>query len=98
MVVDQEQQDALLELLNITPVVNGAARHQLADPNSRPFSAGARPQLRLGERLHLFGVCVARQAVVRGTRPATSLGPGPREPSSNCRFSRKMCPESSNDS
>lgn len=72
----REQQDALLELLNTTPVVDGVAQDRLADPEA----AGAWQRAHGGdggaeERRHLLKARDALQDVVRGSRPATSLAP-----------------------
>ncbi|MFC6066505.1 CGNR zinc finger domain-containing protein [Streptomyces ochraceiscleroticus] len=72
--VDPGRQDTLLELLNTTPVVNGAARDELADPEAARAwqrahgGSGSEEELR-----HLVQARDALQDVVRGTRPATSL-------------------------
>ena len=73
---DRAQQDALLELLNTTPVVNGVDEDHLADPQ-----AAARWQKAHGgrgtaaERKHLVETRDALQAVARGQQPLTSLAP-----------------------
>ncbi|MGW3508665.1 CGNR zinc finger domain-containing protein [Streptomyces sp. NPDC000994] len=76
MATERERQDALLELLNSTPVVNGAVQDQLADPEA----AGSWQQAHGGsgtedELRNLVEARDALQEVVRGTRPATSLTP-----------------------
>lgn len=73
---DREQQDALLELLNSTPVVGGVVQDQLADPQA----AGDWQRAHGGsgtadEHRHLLRARDALQEVVRGSRPATSLAP-----------------------
>ncbi|MGW6900715.1 CGNR zinc finger domain-containing protein [Streptomyces sp. NPDC054919] len=73
---DREQQDALLELLNTTPVVNGEVQDQLADPEAA--EAWQRAHGGSGtadEHRHLVQTRDALQEVVRGSRPATSLAP-----------------------
>jgi predicted RNA-binding Zn ribbon-like protein len=74
MVADREQQDALLELLNSTPVVNGVVQDQLADPEA----AKSWQQIHGGSGTveELSSLAEARDAlqdVVRGNRSATSL-------------------------
>lgn len=76
MVVDREQQDALLELLNTTPVVGGVVQDQLADPEAarlwqRVHGGSGTPD----EHQHLLQARDALQSVVRATRPAVSLAP-----------------------
>ncbi|MEV5006376.1 CGNR zinc finger domain-containing protein [Streptomyces sp. NPDC093064] len=76
MATERERQDALLELLNSTPVVNGVVQDQLADPEA----AGSWQRAHGGsgtedERRSLVEARDALQEVVRGTRPATSLTP-----------------------
>nr|WTB28980.1 CGNR zinc finger domain-containing protein [Streptomyces sp. NBC_00830] len=76
MAADREQQDALLELLNTTPVVNGVVQDQLADPEAA--EAWQRAHGGSGtadEHRHLLQARDALQEVVRGGRPATSLAP-----------------------
>ncbi|MGY5035625.1 CGNR zinc finger domain-containing protein [Streptomyces sp. 900116325] len=73
---DREQQNALLELLNTTPVVNGVVQDQLADPAAA--EAWQRAHGGSGttdEHRHLVQARDALQDVVRGSRPATSLAP-----------------------
>ncbi|MFI5634541.1 CGNR zinc finger domain-containing protein [Streptomyces sp. NPDC051664] len=73
---DREQQDALLELLNTTPVVNGVVQDQLADPEAA--EAWQRAHGGSGtadEHRHLLQARETLQEVVRGSRPATSLAP-----------------------
>ncbi|GAA3798191.1 CGNR zinc finger domain-containing protein [Streptomyces chiangmaiensis] len=74
--VDREQQDALLELLNTTPVVNGVVQDQLADPEaakSWQLAHGGRGSA--AERRHLLEARDVLQGVVRGGRPAELLAP-----------------------
>ncbi|MFE7211171.1 CGNR zinc finger domain-containing protein [Streptomyces sp. NPDC001698] len=76
MATERERQDALLELLNSTPVVNGVVQDRLADPEA----AGSWQQAHGGsgtedELRSLVEARDALQEVVRGTRPATSLAP-----------------------
>lgn len=76
MVTDQEQQDALLELLNGTPVVNGVVQDQLADPEEARSWQQAHGGSGSGDELRsLVQARDALQDVVRGSRPATSLAP-----------------------
>ncbi|MEU6577856.1 CGNR zinc finger domain-containing protein [Streptomyces sp. NPDC046805] len=88
MVSDRERQDALLELLNSAPVVNGAVQDQLADPEA----AGSWQQAHGGsgtaqEQEHLVQARDALQEVVRGSRPATSLVPLLKDVTSHPRLS-----------
>ncbi|MEU9456566.1 CGNR zinc finger domain-containing protein [Streptomyces sp. NPDC048277] len=76
MVTGREQQDALLELLNTTPVVNGVVQDRLADPEAARSwqrahggSGGAEEQRYLVDARDLL------QDVVSGGRPAASLAP-----------------------
>ncbi|MEU9125531.1 CGNR zinc finger domain-containing protein [Streptomyces sp. NPDC048506] len=74
--VDREQQDALLELLNSTPVVNGVVQDQLADPETARSWQQARGGSGTADELRsLVQARDALQDVVRGSRPATSLAP-----------------------
>ncbi|WP_326601561.1 CGNR zinc finger domain-containing protein [Streptomyces sp. NBC_01799] len=76
MAADREQQDALLELLNTTPVVNGVVQDQLADPEAAEAWQRARGGSGTAdEHRHLVQARDALQEVVRGSRPATSLAP-----------------------
>ncbi|MFI9781473.1 CGNR zinc finger domain-containing protein [Streptomyces sp. NPDC051956] len=76
MVTDQEQQDALLELLNGTPVVNGVVQDQLADPEeARSWQQAHGGSGSADELRNLVQARDALQDVVRGSRPATSLAP-----------------------
>ncbi|MGD1223510.1 CGNR zinc finger domain-containing protein [Streptomyces krungchingensis] len=73
---DRERQDALLELLNSTPVVRDEVQDQLADPEAartwqRAHGGTGGP----GEQRCLLQARDALQDVVRGSRPATSLAP-----------------------
>ncbi|WP_432176312.1 CGNR zinc finger domain-containing protein [Streptomyces sp. Tue6028] len=73
---DRERQDALLELLNSTPVVRNEVQDQLADPEAartwqRAHGGTGGP----GEQRYLLQARDALQDVVRGSRPATSLAP-----------------------
>ncbi len=71
---DREQQDALLELLNSTPVVNGVVQDQLADPEAA--KSWQRIHAGSGTVEELSSLAEARDAlqdVVRGKRSATSL-------------------------
>ncbi|MGR6975017.1 CGNR zinc finger domain-containing protein [Streptomyces cynarae] len=76
MVSGREQQDALLELLNSTPVVNGVVQDQLADPEAaRSWQQAHGGTGSTEEHRHLLQARDALQGVVRGTLPATSLAP-----------------------
>ncbi|MEW2497721.1 CGNR zinc finger domain-containing protein [Streptomyces nodosus] len=73
---DRERQEALLDLLNTTPVIDGVAQDLLADPEAAGSwqrahggSGGA------GEHRHLRQARDALQEVVRGHRPVASLAP-----------------------
>ncbi|GGN92834.1 hypothetical protein GCM10011579_091120 [Streptomyces albiflavescens] len=69
----REQQDALLQLLNTTPVVNGAVQDQLAEPEAaRSWQRAHGGSGTSGELRHLLQARDALQDVVRGSRPATS--------------------------
>ncbi|MGW8554879.1 CGNR zinc finger domain-containing protein [Streptomyces tubercidicus] len=73
---DREPQDALLELLNTTPVVGGVVQDQLADPaaaKSWQRAHGGRGTAE--EHRQLLRARDALQSVVRGSRPASSLAP-----------------------
>ncbi|WP_326653482.1 MULTISPECIES: CGNR zinc finger domain-containing protein [unclassified Streptomyces] len=76
MVADREQQDALLELLNTTPVVNGVVRDQLADPEAaRTWQQAHGGNGSTEEHRHLLQARDALHGVVRGSRPTASLAP-----------------------
>ncbi|MFI1395946.1 CGNR zinc finger domain-containing protein [Streptomyces sp. NPDC020681] len=76
MVADREQQDALLELLNTTPVVNGVVQDQLADPQAATsWQQAHRGRGTTEEHRHLLQARDALQDVVRGSRSAASLAP-----------------------
>ncbi|GAA5004449.1 CGNR zinc finger domain-containing protein [Streptomyces siamensis] len=73
---DRERQDALLELLNSTPVVRDEVQDQLADPEAastwqQAHGGTGGP----GERRYLLRARDVLQDVVRGSLPATSLAP-----------------------
>ncbi|MFF1837368.1 CGNR zinc finger domain-containing protein [Streptomyces sp. NPDC058231] len=73
---DRGQQDALLELLNSTPVVDGAIQDQLADSGTaRSWQQTHGGRGTAEENLHLAQARDALQDVVRGSRPVTSLAP-----------------------
>ncbi|WP_407702434.1 CGNR zinc finger domain-containing protein [Streptomyces niger] len=75
-VVGPEQPDTLLELLNTTPVVNGAAQDELADPEAARVWQRAHGGSGSDEELwHLVQARDALQAVLRDGHPATSLAP-----------------------
>ncbi|MEV6171867.1 CGNR zinc finger domain-containing protein [Streptomyces sp. NPDC051954] len=72
----REQQNALLELLNSTPVVHGVVQDQLAVPEAaRSWQRTHGGNGTAGERRHLVQARDALQRVVRGDMPATSLAP-----------------------
>ncbi|POX42829.1 hypothetical protein C3486_02785 [Streptomyces sp. Ru73] len=74
--VDPGQQDTLLELLNTTPVVNGAPRDKLADAEAAAAWQRAHGGTGSDEELrHLVRARDALQAVLRDDAPATSLAP-----------------------
>ncbi|MGW1886671.1 CGNR zinc finger domain-containing protein [Streptomyces sp. NPDC001970] len=76
MAAERVQQDALLELLNTTPVVNGVVQDQLADSEAaRSWQQAHGGSGTADERRHLLEARDALQGVVRGSRPATSLTP-----------------------
>lgn len=73
---DREQQDALLELLNTTPVVNEVVQDELADPEAaRSWQRAHGGSGSADEHRHLVQARDILQDVVRGTLPATSLAP-----------------------
>ncbi|MEU3345070.1 CGNR zinc finger domain-containing protein [Streptomyces sp. NPDC006700] len=76
MASERERQDALLELLNSTPVVSGVVRDELADPEAA--RSWQRAHGGNGTEEELRGLVQARDAlqdVVRGARSATTLAP-----------------------
>jgi predicted RNA-binding Zn ribbon-like protein len=74
MVSDRERQDALLELLNSTPVVNGAVQDEMADPvAARSWQQAHGGSGTAQEHQHLMQARDALQEVVRGSQPTTSL-------------------------
>ncbi|MFG2140159.1 CGNR zinc finger domain-containing protein [Streptomyces sp. NPDC048650] len=76
MVAGREQQDALLDLLNTTPVVNGVVQDQLADPEAaRSWQQAHGGRGTADELRSLVQARDALQDVVRDSRPATSLAP-----------------------
>lgn len=76
MAAGREQQDALLELLNTTPLVNGVVRDQLADPEAAmPWQQAHGGSGSAQEHRRLLQARDALQDVVRGSRPAASLAP-----------------------
>ncbi|MGW1782586.1 CGNR zinc finger domain-containing protein [Streptomyces sp. NPDC002143] len=73
---ERERQDALLELLNSTPVVNGVIEDRLADPqSSRSWQRAHGGTGTAEERAHILQARAALQAVARGEEPAASLAP-----------------------
>ncbi|MGW9170675.1 CGNR zinc finger domain-containing protein [Streptomyces decoyicus] len=76
MSTGREEQDVLLELLNTTPVVNGVAQDQFAEPDAARSWQRAHGGSGTAEELrNLVQARDALQDVVRGSRPATSLAP-----------------------
>ncbi|MET7860358.1 CGNR zinc finger domain-containing protein [Streptomyces sp. NPDC005318] len=76
MMADRQQQDALLELLNTAPVVNGVVQDQLADPAAaRSWQQAHGGNGTAEEHRHLLQARDALQDVVRGSRPAALLAP-----------------------
>jgi predicted RNA-binding Zn ribbon-like protein len=76
VVTGREQQEALLELLNSTPVVSGVVQDQLADPEAaRSWQQAHDGNGTAEERRHLLRARDVLQDVVRGSRPAMSLAP-----------------------
>jgi predicted RNA-binding Zn ribbon-like protein len=74
MLVDQAQEDALLELLNTAPVVNGAVQDQLSSPASARSWLQAHGGIGTeAERRHVVRARDALQEVVRGRRAPASL-------------------------
>ncbi|WP_030842468.1 CGNR zinc finger domain-containing protein [Streptomyces hygroscopicus] len=72
----RERQDALLELLNSTPVVRGTVQDRLADPETaRPWQRAHGGSGSAEEHTWLLRARDALQDVVRGDRPATALAP-----------------------
>lgn len=73
---DWEQPDALLELLNSTPVVDDAVQDELADPRTaRSWQRAHGGSGTAAERRSLVEARDALQEVVRGSEPAASLAP-----------------------
>ncbi|MFG3019836.1 CGNR zinc finger domain-containing protein [Streptomyces sp. NPDC048254] len=76
MVTGREQQDTLLELLNSTPVVNGAVQDLLADPEAaRSWQLGHGGTGSVEEHRQLLQARDLLRDVVSGDRPAASLAP-----------------------
>ncbi|WP_327701082.1 CGNR zinc finger domain-containing protein [Streptomyces decoyicus] len=76
MLAGREEQDALLELLNTTPVVNGIVQDQFAEPETaRSWQQAHGGSGTADELRNLVQARDALQDVVRGSRPATSLTP-----------------------
>lgn len=74
VVTDRERQDALLALLNSTPVINGVVRDQLADPQvAKSWQQAHNGSGGAEEHGHLLQARDALQDVVRGDRAAPSL-------------------------
>ncbi|MFF4948696.1 CGNR zinc finger domain-containing protein [Streptomyces chattanoogensis] len=72
----REEQDALLELLNSTPVVNGVVQDQFAEPEAARSWQQAHGGIGGADELrNLVQARDALQDVVRGSRPVTSLAP-----------------------
>jgi predicted RNA-binding Zn ribbon-like protein len=73
---EREQQDALLDLLNTTPLVTGAVEDQLSDlTSSRSWQQAHGGSGTAEERDSLLEARDALQAVARGQESATSLAP-----------------------
>ncbi|MFQ3559018.1 CGNR zinc finger domain-containing protein [Streptomyces gramineus] len=71
-----DQQVTLLELLNSTPVMDGAAQDLLADPEAaRSWQRAHGGSGGKEERRHLLQARDLLQGVVTGSRPATDLAP-----------------------
>ncbi|GIF76324.1 CGNR zinc finger domain-containing protein [Asanoa siamensis] len=71
-----EDEDALLAILNSTPVIDGVPMDELADPAAARdwlVAHGGRGTRR--ERQHVLAARSALQAVVRGEQPPTTLAP-----------------------
>ncbi|MFE0401251.1 CGNR zinc finger domain-containing protein [Streptomyces nigra] len=69
-------QDAMLELLNSTPVVDGDVEDLLADPEAaRAWQRAHGGSGTAAERRHLVEARDLLQQVVRGDLPATALAP-----------------------
>jgi hypothetical protein len=76
MVATREQQDALLQLLNSTPMTNGGVCDQLADPEEARSWQQTHGGSGSADELHcLVQAREALQAVVRGSHPAPLLTP-----------------------
>ncbi|MEV0185211.1 CGNR zinc finger domain-containing protein [Streptomyces sp. NPDC050625] len=76
MVSGREQQDALLELLNSTPVVNGVVQDHLADPEAaKSWQQAHGGSGSTEEHRHLLQARDGLQGVVRGSLPAPTLAP-----------------------
>ncbi|EGX55674.1 hypothetical protein SZN_31739 [Streptomyces zinciresistens K42] len=73
---DRERQDALLELLNTTPVADGTVLDHLADPEAaRSWQRAHGGDGSAAERRHLVRARDTLQDVIRGERPAAALAP-----------------------
>lgn len=76
MADERERQDALLALLNSTPVVDGAVRDELADPQAlRSWQRAHGGTGTLAEGRALVEARDVLQDVVHGSRPAAALAP-----------------------
>lgn len=74
--IERDDEDLLLDLLNTTPVVDGAPTDQLADVEAGRswLAAHGRPATR-GEWRTVLDARAALQDVVRGQRPPSALAP-----------------------
>ncbi|MDH2427322.1 CGNR zinc finger domain-containing protein [Sphaerisporangium sp. TRM90804] len=80
MAADIPDEDFLLEILNSTPVVDGAAADRFADPaQARAWLAGVGGDGTDEELKALLAVRRTLQAVVRGDEPAEALEPALRD-------------------
>jgi predicted RNA-binding Zn ribbon-like protein len=76
MLIDSAQEDALLELLNTTPVVDGVPQDRLADPDTaRAWQRAHGGTGDRAEREHLVLTRDTLQEVVRGRRGPGALAP-----------------------
>jgi predicted RNA-binding Zn ribbon-like protein len=72
----REQQDFLLDLLNTTPVADGAIQDRLAEPSfARTWQKAHGGSGSTEELRHLVEARDVLQAVIGGRRPATALDP-----------------------
>lgn len=71
MVIDQEQENVLLELLNTTPVVDGAVQDRLNAPGAKAWQRAHGGNGTEEERGHLVRAREILQDAVRGTTTPT---------------------------